>query len=244
MCPTRTCGCSMPPSAVPRSSPVRRRRTSGRPGLPTAGGWRSRRSGHGYDIYVKALDVREDEKVLWHSEADKLVEDWSPDGRTLSVTVLRSGLWSYPVDPRRSRRSSAGGDAETCQSEFSPDGRWLAYVSSASGQAGGVRRAGARDRGRVPGVDQRRGGAALAADGRELFYLTLDHWLAAIAVPPSGAWGRTAPTRLFKVPIPETLGGSDFSVSPSGEFAVNTLQANQTIPPVEVVVNWTALLER
>ena len=44
--------------------------------------------------------------------------------------------------------------------------------------------------------------------------------------------------------IPETLGGSDFSVGPSGEFAVNTLQADQNIPPIEILVNWTGLLAR
>lgn len=205
----------------------------------------SSKRGTTYDIYIKLLDVLDEERVLWHSESDKLVEDWSPDGRALSVTVLRSGLWRYPVDPtEKPTLIRAGIEAETWQSEFSPDGRWLAYMSADSGitqvyvepvPATGARWQVSTNGGAEP--HWRR-------DSRELFYLTLDHWIAAIAAPVKGTWSLTAPTRLFKVFIPETLGGSDFAVSPTGDIAVNMMQANQPIPPVEVVVNWTSLLRR
>jgi eukaryotic-like serine/threonine-protein kinase len=205
----------------------------------------SSKRGTSYDIYLKTLDVLEEEQVLWHSELDKLVEDWSPDGRTLSVSVLRSGLWRYPIDPRQKPTLiRAGFDAETWQSEFSPDGRWLAYVSAESGRPEVyVEPAPATgDRWQV----STNGGAEphWSRDTRELFYLTLDHWIAAITAPAKGTWSLTAPNRLFKAAIPETLGGSDYTVSPSGEFAVNTLQVDQAIPPVEVVVNWPTLLGR
>jgi eukaryotic-like serine/threonine-protein kinase len=203
----------------------------------------SSKRGTTYDLYVKTVDVLDNEKVLWHSEFDKLVEDWSPDGRALSVTVLRSGLWSFPLDPaQKPTLIRAGFAAETWQSEFSPDGRWLAYVSAESGRtevyvepvpANGARWQVSTNGGAEP--HWRR-------DTGELFYLTLDHWIAVLTVPAQGTWSLTAPTRLFKVSVPETLGGSDFSVGPSGDIVVNTLQADQAIPPVEVVVNWTSLL--
>ncbi len=205
----------------------------------------SSKRGTSYDIYVKTLDVLEPERVLWRSELDKLVEDWSPDGRVLSVSVLRSGLWSYPVDtaqkPTLIRPSF---NAETWQSEFSPDGRWLAYVSAESGRPEVYVEP-------VPATVDRwqvstNGGAEphWRRDSGELFYLTLDHWIAAIKAPTSGSWSLTAPSRLFSVSIPETIGGSDYTVAPSGDFAVNVLQADQAIPPVEVVVNWPVLLTR
>jgi eukaryotic-like serine/threonine-protein kinase len=205
----------------------------------------SSKRGTSYDIYVKTLDVLGEEQVLWHSEFDKLVEDWSPDGRVLSVSVLRSGLWRYPLDPgQKPTLIRAGFDAETWQSEFSPDGRWLAYVSAESGRPEVYVEP-------VPATGDRwqvstNGGAEphWSRDTRELFYLTLDHWIAAITAPPNGTWSLTAPNRLFKAAIPETLGGSDYTVSASGEFAVNTLQVDQAIPPVEVVVNWPRLLGR
>jgi Tol biopolymer transport system component len=205
----------------------------------------SSKRGTTYDIYVKTLDVLEDEQVLWRSDSDKFVEDWSPDGRVLSVTVLRSGLWSYPVDttqqPRLLRPSVT---AETFQSEFSPDGRWIAYVSSESRKSEvyvePVPATGARWQVSAAGGTEPHWGR----DGAELMYLTPDHWIAAIRVPHQDAWSLVAPTRLFKVSIPDSLGGSDFSLDPSGEIAVNTLQADQAIPPIEVLVNWTGLLNR
>jgi Tol biopolymer transport system component len=205
----------------------------------------SSKRGTTYDIYVKGVDVLEEEKVLWRTESDKLVEDWSPDGRALSVTVLRSGLWSYPLDTtQQPRLIREGVGVETWQSEFAPNGRWLAYVSSASGRPEVYVEP-------VPATDQQfqvslKGGAEphWRRDTGELFYLTLDHYIAAITVPSNGTWSLTAPDRLFAVQIPETLGGSDYTVSPSGEFAVNTVQVDQTIPPIEVVVNWTSLLGR
>jgi eukaryotic-like serine/threonine-protein kinase len=163
----------------------------------------------------------------------------------LSVSVLRSGLWSYPVDPtQKPALIRPNLDAETWQSEFSPDGRWLAYVSSESGRPEVYVEP-------VPATGQRwqvstNGGAEphWRRDTGQLFYLTLDHWIAAITAPANGTWSLTAPTRLFKVFIPETLGGSDFAIAPSGAILVNTLQVDQAIPPVEVVVNWTRLLGR
>lgn len=205
----------------------------------------SSKRGTSYDIYLKTLDVLEGEQVLWRSERDKLVEDWSPDGRALSVTVLRSGLWRYPLDitqaPTLIRESF---NAETWQSEFSPDGRWLAYMSEESGRAEVYVEP-------VPATGARwqvsaSGGAEphWRRDGGELFYLTLNQWIAAIETPERGGWSQTAPALLFRAPVTETRGGSDFSVSPSGEFVVNVLQSDQAIPSVEVLVNWAELLQK
>jgi Tol biopolymer transport system component len=203
----------------------------------------SSKRGTTYDIYVKTIDVLEEEKPLWQNASDKLLEDWSPDGRALSVAVLRSGLWRYPVDPAEKPtliRPSL--TAETWQSEFSRDGQWLAYVSGESGRSEvyvePVQATGARWQVSANGGAEPHWGK----DGRELFYLTLDQWIAAITVPSTGTWSLTAPSRLFKVTIPDTLGGSDYAVGPSGEFAVNSLQADQAIPPIEVLVNWTRKL--
>jgi hypothetical protein len=206
----------------------------------------SSKRGTSYDIYVKALDVLEPERVLWESELDKIVEDWSPDGRFLSVSVLRSGLWSYPVDPaQKPTLIRAGFSAETWQSEFSPDGRWLAYVSAESGRREVYVEP-------VPATGEQwqvsaNGGAEphWRRDTGELFYLTLDNWIAAIKTPVTkSAWSHATPTRLFKVSVPEPLGGAGYTVGQSGDFAVNVLQTNQAIPPVEVVVNWAVLLTR
>jgi Tol biopolymer transport system component len=205
----------------------------------------SSKRGTAYDIYVKALDVLDDAELLWRSDSDKMVEDWSPDGKALSVTVLRSGLWSYPLDKKlKPTLIRSGADADTWQSEFSPDGRWIAYSSGESGRSE-VYVEPIPANGRFQQVSSD-GGAEphWSRDGRELFYLTNDRWIAVIASPADGTWSRAAPARLFKVRIPDLGGGSDFSVSPSGEIVVNTVDSDPPIPPVDVFVNWTKLLPR
>ena len=167
----------------------------------------SSKRGTAYDIYVKGVDVLEDEKVLWHTDADKMVEDWSPDGRTLSVTVLRSGLWTYPVDTTKKPTFIRAGSGDSFQSEFAPNGRWLAYARASSGHSE-VYVEPVPATGEVFQVSTNGGTEPhWRRDTGELFYLTLDHWMAAVAVPASGTWDRTLPNRLFRVPIPETLSG-------------------------------------
>ena len=142
-----------------------------------------------------------------------------------------SGLWSYPVDTRQKPTLIHGGNVDSFQSEFGPDGHWLAYARASSGHSE-VYVEPVPATGDVFQVSTNGGTEPhWRRDGRELFDPTQDHWLAAAAVPESGAWDRTVPTRLFSVPVPETLSGSVYSVSRrSGEFAVNTVQANQTTP--------------
>ena len=169
----------------------------------------SSKRGTAYDIYVKGVDVLEDEKVLWHTDADKMVEDWSPDGRTLSVTVLRSGLWTYPVDTTKKPTFIRAGGGDSFQSEFAPNGRWLAYASASSSGHSEVYVEPVPATGEVFQVSTNGGTEPhWRRDTGELFYLTLDHWMAAVAVPANGTWDRTLPNRLFRVPIPETLVGS------------------------------------
>ena len=116
----------------------------------------SSKRGTAYDIYVKGVDVLEDEKVLWHTDADKMVEDWSPDGRTLSVTVLRSGLWTYPVDTTKKPTFIRAGGGDSFQSEFAPNGRWLAYARASSGHSEVYVEPVPATGEAVSGVDQRR----------------------------------------------------------------------------------------
>ncbi len=197
-----------------------------------------------YDVFVKSVDTTEPEQTLVTGPGDKLVEHWSADGKYLSSTVLRSGLWIYPLNPsekpwmvRASQRS------ENWQSEFSPDGKWLAYMSYESGNAEVYVEP-------VPGTGARwqvstNGGAQphWRNQGRELLYVGTDGLL--MAVPVTAGWQRSAPMPLFHLSIPDLIGNGDYSVSPNGDrIVVNTFISDPMVPPVDVVVNWPAMLKR
>jgi Tol biopolymer transport system component len=64
-------------------------------------------------------------------------ESWSPDGRTLSFAVVRgaeAGVWTFSADTSKTQALVDEPKLTQRGSAFSPDGRWLAYHSNASGR--------------------------------------------------------------------------------------------------------------
>ena len=205
----------------------------------------SSKRGPVYDVYTKAVDTIEAEQPLVTAPGDKYVEHWAADGRYLSGTVLRSGLWIFPLDPGAKPWMVRNDEkVESWQSEFSPDGRWFAYMSTESGTpevyveplpATGSRWQVSTHGGAEP--HWRRG-------GKELLYLGADGVLMATAVKPEG-WQNSSPIPLFRISVPDLLGCGDYTVSQDGQrIVVNTFISDPVIPPIDVVVNWPALLPR
>ena len=54
------------------------------------------------EVYSKAVDTTAVEQSIATPPGDKFVDQLSADGRYLSGTLLRSGLWIFPLNPRRS----------------------------------------------------------------------------------------------------------------------------------------------
>jgi Tol biopolymer transport system component len=206
----------------------------------------SSKRGDVYHVYTKTVDTTGADVELVTHPGDKFVEHWSSDGRFLSGTVLRSGLWIFPLDPS-AKPWMVRGDDETrafWQSEFSPDGRWFAYASHESGDsevyvepfpATGSRWQVSTHGGAEP--HWRRG-------GQELLYLTPSGMLMAASLT-EGGWEKSRPTALFRISVPDLVESGDYTVSPDGErIVVNTFISDPVVPPIDVVVNWTALLKR
>ena len=133
--------------------------------------------------------------------------------------------------------------------ELSPDGRWLAYQSTESGQFEiYVRRADVRS-------DERwlvsSGGAQHARwsrDGRELFYASATDGLMRVSVESGSGWKAGKPTKLLGGPYLWTIsnfGGRLYDISPDGQrFLV--LKSVDTPEPSTIVVvqGWFEDLKR
>jgi eukaryotic-like serine/threonine-protein kinase len=198
-----------------------------------------------YDVFVKTVDTTEPEQPLVTGPGDKLVENWSTNGKYLSGTLLRSGLWIFPLDPaEKPWLVRANTKIEKWQSEFSPDGKWLAYMSYESGSPEVYVEP-------IPATGARwqvstRGGAQphWRNHGRELLYLSPDGLLMAVPVSAEG-WQKSAPLPLFHISVPDFIGSGDYSISPKGDrIVVNTFISDPVVPPIDVVVNWQALVRR
>jgi Tol biopolymer transport system component len=64
-------------------------------------------------------------------------ESWSPDGKVLSMNVVKAGdqsVWTTTVEPGAKPRPFTTTPAVEKHSSFSPDGRWLAYMANSGNE--------------------------------------------------------------------------------------------------------------
>ena len=120
-------------------------------------------------VLARSADGTGAEDELVAPGSDALVPgSWSADGRTLALTRIASAqdiLFLTPGDKPRLFETDAGAPA------FSPDGRFIAYASPASGlRYVFVRSAGGDGKWQVS--SEPAGDPKWSGDGRELFYLT------------------------------------------------------------------------
>jgi Tol biopolymer transport system component len=123
--------------------------------------------------------------------------------------------------------------------QFSPDGRWIAYTSSATGRSEVYVQSFPPGHGKW--TVSRDGGtlARWRGDGKELFYSGPDGAILSVAVKQRNGLEFGAPVRLFDA----GLGGSDrFAVSPDGQRFVYPGQPTERA--IIVVSNWLASVKR
>jgi hypothetical protein len=129
---------------------------------------------------------------------------------------------------------------------LSPNGRWLAYASDETGDLQvyvqpfpptGEKRTISPDGGSEP---------RWRRDGNELFYLASSNKLMSVAIPGGNAFEYGAPKPLFDVRVPLTGNPyrSNYAVTADGQrFLVNT-RIEGAPAPINVILNWTALLKK
>jgi Tol biopolymer transport system component len=92
------------------------------------------------DIYVRPTNVVGSEELLLKERGVQLVQDWSPDGRTVlyeDYAPARSPqrqLWLLPLASIRDRAPLLRTSFPTSQGRYSPDGKWIAFVSEETGR--------------------------------------------------------------------------------------------------------------
>ena len=208
----------------------------------------------GIDIFELAPDGAERRLASGPAGLGKFAASWSPDGsRILYIgggrIISRSDLMVLPLGADRNPTPFLGTEFVETQARFSPDGRWVSYAANDSGRLEVYVRPFPG-----PGPPTRvsdNGGRwpRWRRDGSELFYLTGDGTLIAVAVDgkrPQFQVGNARP--LFKThfrPM-ERLDAYDYDVSPDGQrFLVNAFIENITVAaPITLLTNWPALLTR
>lgn len=138
------------------------------------------------------------------------------------------------------------------QGRFSPDGRYIAYVSNESGPYEVYVRPFSAD-GKVGGPQMISQGGGLQPqwphDGKELFYITPDSKLVAVPVSTTPTFRSTgAPEALFTVPISGigfAYAQQRWATMPDGQkFLINSVRPEAASEPISVILNWMELLKK
>lgn len=163
---------------------------------------------------------------------------FSPDGRTLAFEGVSpdtgSDVWVMPMDGNGQARALVQTKFDESSPRFSPDGRWLAYVSNETGAAE-VHAQPFPGPGRIVRISTKGGTFPIwSRDGRELYYR---EGTGLIAVKVSTAAVDLAPQRPELLFRRSTL--DRFDVSSDGRFLMmERVEAKVASAPIAIVLNW------
>jgi len=202
------------------------------------------------DIYQRPANMSGSEDVLLQLNAQPIVypSDWSADGRYLayfrSDEKTQLDIWVLPLFGDRKPFPYVHGDYNESQGQFSPDGKWMAYVSDESGtlQVYVQSFPTLTSKGQVStdgGSEPR-----WRRDGKELFYVAPDRKLMAVAVKSGPTFQAEAPRVLFQTALTFAPVRQNYSVSPDGQRFLLNVAAGAAAPSITIVQNWTAELKK
>jgi Tol biopolymer transport system component len=206
-------------------------------------------------IYRKSATGAGSEKVVLKSPEPKVPTDWSRDGRFLLFTQVdpKTGddIWVMPLTGDAQPSKYLKTEFSESGARFSPDGRFVAYESNASGsQEVYVRPFPDSNSGQW--MVSRGGGGQprWRGDGKELFYRNPNtNSLMSVDVTLNPTFNASVPKELFR--YEGFFGGAAnfFDVSGDGQMFIRNTLARENDPktpqaPMTVVLNWTTGLRK
>jgi Tol biopolymer transport system component len=195
-------------------------------------------------------------QLLRGGEPEKLLDqmiwlmDISPDGHYAlflkNDRITGYDLWLLPLTSDKTPKPYLVTNQNTYDARFSPDGRWVAYVSDESG----------RDEVYVQSFPEPSRGTRISVnggdgpewrkDGKELYYIAPDRKLMSVAVNGAGPLFQvSAPQPLFQVNTLLDYSRQEYHPSPDGtRFLVNSRIEDTTPQVLNVLLNWKAQIKK
>ncbi len=201
------------------------------------------------DLYQIAASGAGSEEIFFESKENKQPFDWSLDGRFITYVTYgdpktRSDVWVLPLFGDRKPIPFLRAECDELYPYFSPDGRWIAYVSDETEQKEVYVRP-------FPGPSGKwqistAGGTRprWRRDGKEIFYLSNDNTIMATRIHIRGSKMEIDDARPLFQTRPTTV-ALNYDVSDDGiHFIVNSVTEKKTSSSITLVVNWMAELKK
>ena len=192
-----------------------------------------------YNLRRAVLDHSRDPEFLAKSAFDQVPTDWSRDGRFLLFNQSDvngvSDLWVAPMEKDQKPFALTQTRFDERDARFSPDSQHFVYASDESGRSEVYVNS-------FPRLGEKMqisfgGGQApeWSADGKKVYYLTLDWKLVEVALKNDPTTDVGVPHVKFSIPW-----DSRFEIMDDGSFLI--LERTETFQPTTVMLNWDTAL--
>ena len=197
------------------------------------------------DLYRRSVAGSSEEEALYVSPQWKDTFDVAPDETQIvfdeQFPETQEDLLLQSLTDRRTSifLRTPGNDFEP---SFSPDGKWLAFVSDAHVAVRRIPDSGEQwQLSPIPGRTP-----VWTADGKKIFYQSTDGAIMSVPVRTAGSFEPGTAERLFsadRTAMPDTVSGQLVGVSGDGQrLLIFTKAEEKAASPFEVVLNWPAML--
>ncbi len=211
-----------------------------------------------YNIYQKNVNGTSDEEQLRKSTDINFATSWSRDGRFLIYNARDSknkyDLWLLPMEGKREPRAILNREFNEIDGRFSPNMRWIAYVSDESGNSEVYvlpfsqesSRASSGGPGKCKISKDGGTGPRWSPDGKELYYRDPNGTVMAVDVETDTEFRPGTPKPLFRVPLIGAAITWGWDVSPDGKRFLLAVPVEDSLrsSSFTVILNWTSLLKK
>jgi len=201
-------------------------------------------------LWMRRVDGSGGETNFTASTMFQVPDSVSPDGKMLAYTMgsaTQSALMALPLEGEHNPRPLLPGPGNRIEAAFSPDGRWIAYVSDESG-VNEVYVQSSTGQGAKSQISSGGGSEPLwARSGRELFYRAGDTMMVT-EVTTGAAFSASKPRVLFKGDFEGRIGpllgvSPDYDVSSDGQRFLmiqpeESAKGTPAAPGLHLVLNW------
>ncbi len=196
-----------------------------------------------HNLYWQSADGSGSAEQLTTNANEQGPSSWSPDGKILTFNqhdpATGWDIWMLPIDGDRTPRPFLHERFDESLGKFSPDGRWLAYVSNETGRDEVYVRPYPGPGGKWQISNDGGSNPAWVRNGRELFYSSGDK-LMSVGVTTGATFNVTKPRLLASQWHYES-----YDVSPDGQrFVVVSKGPGSQASQINLVLNWTEELKR
>jgi Tol biopolymer transport system component len=199
-----------------------------------------------FSLFARASNDSGQDILLVKPEGSVSSPDWARDGRFIVYTVggrqAGSDLWTVDLNGDRTPGVFLSTRHTESDGAFSPDGRWIAYRSNASGRQEVYVRPFPAAEGVFPISREGGGSPRWRGDGKQLFFLSLDGMMMAADVDSSKGFTSGVPRELFSTHLQPTANARPYDVTKDGtRFLIPQIGQGA---PTTVVLNWRARLPK